>query len=291
MNTKADIPPWDTGLWNEIRQAVLAEFQRINIGMRFLPQRKAGEDARTVPADLIESKSGKLFIEEAPTTPLIETWAEFALSPQQLSGEPKYQTAKTLAVRAANFLAQAKDALIFQGEKALSTNPTFTEKRVFARSGPAGVGLLDAAQPAGQLEVAALDSASSSFGDNTFSAIAEGYSRLQGLGHHGPYAVVLHSLPYADAFAPIPSLLRPAERIETLLQGGLYGTATLPPGTGFLVSTGGSSLEVLVGREPAAAFLQEDPDGSYRFRVWQRFALRIRDPSAIIGLRFRTGAG
>jgi uncharacterized linocin/CFP29 family protein len=53
-----------------------------------------------------------------------------------------------------------------------------------------------------------------------------------------------------------------------------------------MVSVGGNSMDLVVGIEPTTEFLQQDPDGFYRFRVFERFALRVKDRSAIVALKF-----
>jgi uncharacterized linocin/CFP29 family protein len=77
-----------------------------------------------------------------------------------------------------------------------------------------------------------------------------------------------------------------ADRIKPLVTAGFYGTGTVPPSTGLLVSLGGNTMDLVVGMDVATSFLQEDPDGRYRLRVWERFALRRKDSSAIIKLEF-----
>ena len=84
--------------------------------------------------------------------------------------------------------------------------------------------------------------------------------------------------PYADTYAPLATtLIMPADRIKPLVTAGFYGTGTVPPLTGLLVSLGGNTMDLVVGMDVTTSFLQEDPDGLYRLRVWERFALRRKD--------------
>lgn len=133
-----------------------------------------------------------------------------------------------------------------------------------------------------------LDAATPKFGEFTFEAVSQAYVRLQEKEHHGPYALVLPPLPFADTQAALPqTLLRPAERIHHLLQSTPLSTSHLPSLSGVLVSLGGSTLELVVGQEPEATFMFEDAEGKYHFRVWERFALRIKDQTAIVRLDFK----
>jgi uncharacterized linocin/CFP29 family protein len=208
-------------------------------------------------------------------------------------------TAVTLATRAANLLAQAEDVLILQGQPAVETHPLFAEGKVRLLSGNAGTGLLGGL-PANQIiEVEPISENPLRFGENTFEEVSEAYSLLQsgdGLeqAHYGPYALVLQFKQYADTYAPVltnqaalaNTLVITADRIKPLVPAGFYGTGTVPPLTGLLVSLGGNTMDLVVGMDITTSFLQEDPDGRYRLRVWERFALRRKDSSAIIQLRF-----
>jgi uncharacterized linocin/CFP29 family protein len=257
------------------------EAVRSEVASKFIPVRGPFADALTVPADVIDVDA--MTIEEGLTKPLIELWVDFTLTPQQVSGEQLVGAAATLATRAANLLSQAEDLLIFQGDEV--TKSEFF-KRIRYRSGPVGAGLLKSAPRV--VEVKYADAEAKKYGEKTFEGVARAYSLLQSLGHHGPYALVVHSDIYADTHAPLPTtLIMPADRIRPLVTSGYYGTGTLPEKTGVLVSLGGNAMDVVVGVDPITAFQQTDSDGAYRFRVLERFALRIKDPSAIVRLEFR----
>jgi uncharacterized linocin/CFP29 family protein len=299
MKTERAEELWTDDVWSGIDQAVADESRRVKVADKLLPRHHPTSEARTVPAERIDRDEERFFIEEAPVTPLSEIWVEFALTRQQVAREAEVGTARTLARRAAHLLAQAEDSLVFQGAVAFEGEALFSEERALHRSGPAGGGLLTAAESAAQVievpalgpealaGVPALDPSAPRFGERTFEAVAQAYVRLQENEHHGPYSLVLPPLPFADTHAALPqTLLRPAERIENLLRSRIHGSSTLPSRSGLLVSVGGSALEIVVGREPAAAFMFEDAEGKFRFRVWERFALRVRDATAVVRLDF-----
>jgi uncharacterized linocin/CFP29 family protein len=82
----------------------------------------------------------------------------------------------------------------------------------------------------------------------------------------------------------------PADRIESLVDGRFYGTGTLPEEPellGVMLSWGGNTIDLVIGRDAITAFVQEDNEGLYRFRVFERFALRDKDPSSRMLLRFQ----
>lgn len=265
-----------------------------------------------------------LTVDEGATLRLNEYYVEFELTPQQVDQEEGdfkslgHSTAVTLATKAANTLAQAEDLVIFQGSNALSAvagvgSSLFTGNLVLMLN-PTGLtdtGLLafpaGTAAPAGGVTnivpVAELGGPPGVvWGPNTFEAVAQGYAQLQGAGHYGPYALVLETIPYADTFAPLPATLTlTADRIKPLMTAGFFGTGTIPPNPppaparppvgkppffGVMVSLGGNSMDLVFGLEPLAAFMQEDTNGNFRFRVLERFALRLKDPTAVVILQF-----
>jgi uncharacterized linocin/CFP29 family protein len=305
--------------------AVHDECKRTRVAAKFLPIHKVPEQTTTVPADFVtlpDTGSGGVIsaftVDEGAITRLIEFWVEFSLTPQQVEQEMQiehahrgHSTAVTLATRAANLLTQAEDMIVFQGATAFGTS--FFQNNIRSRGVPVDFGLLDIvpdSPPAGSppplpeeqvIPVQEIGSPPAQFewGENTFKAVAQGYATLQGKGQYGPYALVLHTVPYADTHAPLAStLIMPADRIMSLMTGGFFGSGTLVSGagasppeepffTGSLVSTGGNTMDLVVGIDATTAFHQVDPDGIYRFRVLERLALRLKDLSAVIRLEFQ----
>jgi uncharacterized linocin/CFP29 family protein len=263
-----------------------------------------------------------LTVDEGSTTRLNEYYVEFELTPQQVDQEEGdfkqlgHSTAVTLATKAANTLAQAEDLVIFQGQNAITAATLFAKTFVLTlnSNAPTDTGLLNfpvggkapgagplTPPPAPVITVVPVPQLAPAvpgviYGPNTFEAVASGYSSLQAQGHYGPYALVLETIPYADTYAPLPATLTlTADRIKPLVTAGFFGTGTLPPNTppapvapyfGVLVSLGGNTMDLVMGLEPLAAFMQEDTNGNFRFRVLERFALRVKDPTAIVILQF-----
>jgi len=272
-------------------------------------------------------------VDEGATLRLNEYYVEFELTPQQVDqemGDIKqlgHSTAVTLATKAANTLALGEDLIIFQGQNALNTANPFVNGLVLTLTQVtlSDTGLLNfpivpavpAAHVVGvpapgpgplnpQVQVIQVPRLAPAipgviYGPNTFQFVAQAYSQLQAAGQYGPYALVLQTTPYADAFAPLPATLTlTADRIKPLMTAGFFGTGTLPPNPGappvqvplpapyygVLVSLGGNTMDLVVGLEPIAAFMQEDLNGSFRFRVLERFTLRVKDTTGIVVLQF-----
>jgi uncharacterized linocin/CFP29 family protein len=327
--------PWSKDVWDRIDQAVDMEVKRTRIGARFLPKRAVPPKTTSVPTDSYSlngavagaAAAAILTVDEGATTRVNEYFVEFELTPQQVDQEEGdfktlgHSTAVTLATKAANTLAQAEDVIIFQGQNGITGSTLFTKGLVAQLGGnePADTGLLNfpigaAAPGAGPLTPAppnitvipvpllAPAVPGVIYGPNSFTALAQAYSALQALGHYGPYALVLETIPYADTYAPLPATLTlTADRMKPLVTAGFFGTGTLPPNPppapvpppaqvdpyfGVLVSLGGNTMDLVSGVEPIVAFMQEDTNGNFRFRVLQRFALRVKDPTGIVILQF-----
>jgi uncharacterized linocin/CFP29 family protein len=273
-------------------------------------------------APLAGGTSPILTVDEGATIRLNEYYVEFELTPQQVDQEEGdfkslgHSTAVTLATKAANTLAQAEDLIVFQGQNAITGSTLFTQDYVLMLNGnePLDTGILNFpvgsnAPGAGPLTVAPAPAITVIpvppmspavpgviYGPNTFEYVVQAYSALQAIGQYGPYALVLETVPYADTFAPLPATLTlTADRIKPLVPAGFFGTGTLPPNPppapvapyyGVLVSLGGNTMDLVSGLEPLVAFMQEDTNGNFRFRVLQRFALRVKDPTGIVILQF-----
>jgi hypothetical protein len=284
------------------------------------------------PKEEVHNGDNLLDVEPTETTRLVETEVRFTLTKEQVRREKELRTGVTLATRAANLLSQAQDLLIFQGDDARKKHSLFGERdgrgrlirpgKVNVKSGQTGIGLLKLPEqkdfgakldrqsivvpgtkrpPLPHLEKDILR-----WREVTFEKISIAYSRLQsgqGLSqaHYGPYALVLHYIPYADTFAPLTNtLIMPADRIKPLVTTTVdgssvchyYGTGTLDilageDYRGLLISIGGNTMDLVVAQPPITEFLQKDLNGNSVFRVYERFAVREKDATAVIRLEFK----
>jgi hypothetical protein len=98
------------------------------------------------------------------------------------------------------------------------------------------------------------------------------------------------------------SLVVTADRVSPLVKAGLFSTAALPPNFlltspppssppggpyfGVLADPVGDNMDVISGLHAITVFMQQDPNDNWRFRVLTRFALRLKDPSAVVVLQF-----
>ena len=294
MATMANGPGWDSTVWDTINKAVHDETQRSKIAQQILPiNGPLGPNVSYVPSDITEKdKNGNgLRISEGDPTNLIETTVKFMMTKAQVQQEKTLWTGMTLATKAANVLSQAQDQLIFQGSEAkfnesiqgvieVESNGNDSKGLLGGKDDPREVVKVEpVGGPAGEV---------ARYGENTFKKVAEGIARLQNLGHYGSYALVLNFEQYADTFAPLKdTLVMPVDRIRPLVDKGFYGSGTLPSKKGLLFSLAGDTMDLTVGTDAQAEYTTPDGSMLYRFRVYERFALRLKDKTAVIRLEFQ----
>lgn len=302
-NLGRDKLDWTSDTWSHIDQAVHDEAKLTKIAAQFLPLYPAVMDARTIQSDTVNPQTVPvLTVNEADETKIIEIWTEFALTKSQYGQEEHLMTAVTLAINAANKLSRAEDLLIFQGTAGLEDD-LFRSKTVQRRNQFEIVGLLPSAPLDQVIPVTPTeandDPSQNRYGENTFGTVAKGYSILQRT-HYGRDALVLPTNPFADTWAPLKTtLIMPADRIKGLVGDRFYSTSTLPNEfrksrgdlsivpQGVLVALDGNTMDLVMGMDATTEFMQVDGEGLYRFRVFERFALRLKDPKAVVRLEFQ----
>jgi hypothetical protein len=84
MNPGQDKLDWSQTIWDNINKAVQDESKRTKIAARFLSLHVTDESDTTIPSDQVNAGTVPLLtVNEDDKTPLIEIWAEFALTKQQ----------------------------------------------------------------------------------------------------------------------------------------------------------------------------------------------------------------
>jgi uncharacterized linocin/CFP29 family protein len=102
-------------------------------------------------------------------------------------------------------------------------------------------------------------------------------------GQAGPYALALSPTVYADTFVPVHgTLTMAADQIRPLVTAGFVDAPALPPYRGLLISLGGGTIDLVMTVEPTLTFVQVDDKGMSQFRLYERWALRIKDPDSIV---------
>ena len=288
---------WDENIWKEINDAVVAEVLKVRTAQKVFPTMLLDTNPTEIPNDVINFAD--LSIREGQTKTLVEIYLEFPLTATQVGKEAQLKTCKTLARMAAKALALAEDTVIFQGQA--GKLPANVQADLIAA---AGHGLLGEAEPGDAddndpnkvnkpIEVIppAKPKPGVLFGENVFSAVAEGIAKLTAKAQAPKFALFLPVKVYADTFVPPSdaSLVTTAERIKPLVEGGFMETVTLPQDRGLLVALAGDPTSLYVGREATTEFVRKE-GSKYFFRVVERIQFVARDPRAFVLLKFEQAA-
>jgi len=283
---------WPADVWKAITDAVTQEVAKIRIGQKVFPTTMLDGDPTELQDEVIDFRN--LSIREGRTKQFVEIYQEFPLTSTQVAKEATDKACQTLSRMAAKALALAEDIVIFQGRD--GDLGAVREDQVEA----AGHGLLGEASPANAddddprrvsvpIEVNPLKPQRPGviYGENVFSAVVSGIAKLVSKGQAPTYALFLPTGVYADTFVPPSngSLVTTADRIRPLVEGGFYGTGTLPANRGLLVALGGDPTLLRMGREANTEF-ERKQGREYIFRVSERFNFVERDPRSLVELRF-----
>jgi uncharacterized linocin/CFP29 family protein len=217
---------------------------------------------------------------------LVEVTANVRLSKLQAE-DADLGAALLLIRRAANRLARAHDAIVFAGQpdasKLPATAPSQPEGVVTAAGGQKNDGL--SVTPPKPVEVGP-PAKGKSYGENLVAKVADALVRLEKAGYIGSYVLVLGQTLFIDANTPSAgSLVLPKDRLEKLLAGGpVHRSSVLPDDQGLLMSLGGEPMDRAVAVAPKFEFLRIENNETRVCRVFERFALRLKEKDSVIKL-------
>jgi uncharacterized linocin/CFP29 family protein len=276
---------WTPEVWAEIDKAVMAEVGRLRVAQKVFASTTA-PGAANVSTDPFAIQAGVRRIAEGQTVPFLEIFGEFALTRSQVDNEATLRTGRTLAQLAARSVALMEDLLFFQGQGVALLPGTQVVNQASAGNGLLGLAAVLAGNPIAPLPPAQRREGLI-WGSNTFDGVTRGIGQLIAAGQPGPFALVLATNVYADIHATTGNTTNTADRISPLVEGRLFGTGTIPDNQGLLVSLGGNTTTIHVAQDCITAYTQEDEQGNYRFRVFERVQIVSREPQAFVRLPFQ----
>jgi uncharacterized linocin/CFP29 family protein len=271
---------WNEHIWSEIDKAVRDEMGRIRVAQKVFPSTIVN-NVQPVHVKRVQGFANLRIEDEF--RPFIEMSMEFVLTQAQVDSEENMHLARTLAGLAARALAADEDTLLFLGRGLIHLLPATGVK--VTNQGALPRGFVREALSLPRVIVRR----------SILGALARGIARLSGRNQPGPYALFFSPRQYARTFAPVSndSLVTTADRIIPLVAGGFYSINSLirsrtrlPYDIGILVSLGGEPTKIYLGADTTTAFTFTDADGNYKFRVFERIQLVVRDPAAFQILKF-----
>jgi uncharacterized linocin/CFP29 family protein len=162
------------------------------------------------------------------------------------------------AIRAAHFVADREDQLIFNGEQRFQIE-----------------GLLNASD---RMQVKRHDW--SKFGA-AYGDVVAAMDALLSENHHRPFALAVSANDYARIVRLREGQFAPElDAIARLCDDGVYTSPAIDDGKSVLLSTGDQNVDLAVAEDLAIQFLGER-DQDFPFRVYECLVLRIKRPRAI----------
>ncbi len=268
---------WSDAQWQMVKDSVTEAFGKASVASTFLPlygplagstetvrNERLVKDQSKPPTITLDGDHGTANLK------LVNVTVNVLLSSEQVADET-LSNALLAFRRAANILAQEGDRIVFAGYRPEDRDASFVVNKVEPQPG-----LVDLA--------IRLKSARSGLGTNSttgqaiVSAVVEAVHTLEDEAHSAPFACLLGNELFDEAHSPTHNFVLPADRITPLLKGGpLLRSGKMEKNTGIVVSLAANAVDIVVGTPPTVQFLQRKEDAKFLFRVYERFALRIRD--------------
>jgi uncharacterized linocin/CFP29 family protein len=285
MNTQVD---WTNEQWSQVKQVVLDEATKVSVAGSFLPCCGPLERSATVVRAEKLTDDLQIRVDDVDTIKLCTLTILVQLKYQQLA-EESLTGAFSAFRRAANLLARAEGAIVFNGLRINSAGTELTALHVPPQCTITGgqelQGLVRAGLPvpqeAGQPAPPEF-LVRESYGENLVPAVANAIAALEETGHYGPFACVLGHDAFVAAHTPSSgSLVLPRDRMEPLLGTSLLRSSVLNPKQITIVGLAGDPIDLVVATPPTVQFLNVTDEAKYLFRVYEKFVLRIKEEGAV----------
>jgi uncharacterized linocin/CFP29 family protein len=278
---------WSDAQWQKVNDAVHETHRDASVASKFLPtygpltgsaeivrnERLQELDFSTRPPTIRLDRDY-----EGVNVRLVNLAVTVELSSEQVADET-LTNALLMFRRAASILAQEQDRVVFEG---LRRRPRSDDSKFVTNADiEPQRGLADLPSRWGKF-TRFTPEPGETIGQAVIRQIEEATGALADKHNPGPFACVLGGHLYTKVNSPTPSLVLPADRIAPLLKsefksGWLERGTTMQRDVGIVVSLGNGAVDLVVGTPPTVQFLQRTSDAKFLFRVYERFALRIRD--------------
>jgi len=275
---------WTDDGWRKVKDAVTDTFGKASVASAFLPlYGPLASSAETVRNERLldtDSFQKPLTLDgdhNAANLKLVNLTVRVKLSSEQIADE-SMSNALLAFRRAGHILALEQDQIVFEGHARKGKDSDFVANTVGPQKGLADY---DTRQTFTKLVVnpppGGADAGINTTGLAVVSAVVGAIRRLEDDSHSTPFACVLGNELFEAVQQPSFAFVLPSDRITPLLKGPLLRSGKMDAATGIVVSLGTNSVDIVVGTPPTVQFLQRTKDAKFLFRVYVRFALRIRD--------------
>jgi uncharacterized linocin/CFP29 family protein len=278
---------WDNTQRELVGAVIDEEVNKARLSHNFIDisQPPLAEDARNVRADRYDRTTN--LVDDVTTIPLVEISAPLILTPAQ-TVDKDLSSALLLIRRAANKLARAHDEIIFVGQPdAGKLPPKATALGLTANWGSTNKGLFET----GNEVVVRADK--EAVGEALVGAVAEALVKLEDAGYIGSYVLIFGQVLFTYANTPTKgSMVLPSDRMKNLMElpeeHHVHRSSVLEDDTGLLLSLSGQPMDRAVAVKPKFEFQQIGADNERRCRVFERFALRLKEKDSVVKFRLTT---
>jgi uncharacterized linocin/CFP29 family protein len=282
---------WTEDQWNRICTTVTEEAQRARVGAQILPV-VGPEDPSTVavpryslayPARAVPPPAGQIVVSSDPRLYLTTISVLVELGGRE-AADPTLAAALTMFRRAANVVALAEDALVFNGRSPAAIRRLRPRVRRILGTNPVPTAI------SGLLASRNMDRIFPPQGSQQIvQAIFTAIGNLDAAGYSGPYACALDQAAFVEICTPSVALILPRDRILPFLNGGsLVRASSIPRSpfgqpTGIVIALSGNPVELVVATDIHVNYLQTTAATEPRhvFRISERVALRVKDWQAV----------
>jgi uncharacterized linocin/CFP29 family protein len=303
---------WSAEQWRRVAEVVTEEVSKASVATAILacygpiPE---GMDAVRRDKISVKETGGRLAVtvEDTLTTPMWSLEVHVRLRREQVRDE-SLSSGSLAFRRAANLLAMVQDAIVFHGgpqspdayagepvAMAIPLGPgpnSSLVKQVVKPDRDIAPGGLVASGAANNPDLAEgaykkppkeeNGSPEESDGESLVSKVQNAISTLDGNRHSGPFTCVLGNKAFFAAHqAKKRSSVLPVTQMEGLLQRPVLRSGSLAANLGVVLAASAEPFDLVVGTPPEVQFLQVESGEDYAFRVYERFVLRIKDPTAL----------
>ncbi len=266
--------------WDELRKEVIEEAARTLVGRRFLnvwgPLKpglqylKTGRFARDKFGELqmvsdVDPNSVQPVTEDVVPVPMIFKDFIYAYRDVEYAREHGIPIDPTVAIRAAHFIADSEDDLIFNGNRELGLEGLMTVKgRHILSMRDWGV-----------------------FG-SPYRDVTDSIDRLLAQNLHGPYALVVSPA----TFHKLSSVhkgegLLEIDPISRLCSAGVFMTTAVTDNAAVIVSTGKQNFDLAVTEDLTLSYMPP-VNKNHPYRLHESLVLRIKRPEAIATIERRS---
>lgn len=237
-----------------------------------------------------EGRSGRAVnrsnVEGSATLPLVRLSVPVYLKRHEIE-DPQLQVARQIFARAAAVLGRLEDSVIFNGlqvatptglRATFDSRPVPVQPPIYLIDGPADADFEGMIESRTQTQVPTAVT-----NDRTLvRAVAEAVSELEQAGYYAPFACIVGQTLFNYGQTVAVNSATAGDRISPYLGGGPYlRCSVIQPTYGVTVALGGAPVDLVVGSDLAAHFIQLTQEPRYLFSVQETIRFRIKDRTIV----------